>query len=155
MIKSQMSEEDQKAELSLLKKDPFGFASSKFQELMSSFGVELGHLGASSMLETGSSTESSAAYEQRMMEGAKRMRSAQGKQMLQLAEQYAVQIEKDTKDAEKKFHDMMDKMMVMTMEQRQPYLEDYEKIKEDYAKLKKEHEAFDRDTDAIYSMMAK
>merc|ERR1719191_1516276 len=45
--------------------------------------------------------------------------------------------------------------MGMTMEERQPHLEEYEKLKKHHSLAKQAHEAFDADTDNIYSLMAK
>lgn len=115
----------------------------------------------SSMLETGSGVqkeaqlESSATYQQRMAAGAKRMRSSQGKQMLQFAEQYAMNIEKEAQDAQEEVNAMMDKLMGMTMEERKDHLEEYERLKKHAEIAKQAHESFDAETDQIYSLMAK
>eukprot|EP00746_Dinoflagellata_sp_MGD_P006999 gnl/MRDRNA2_/MRDRNA2_113828_c0_seq1.p1 gnl/MRDRNA2_/MRDRNA2_113828_c0~~gnl/MRDRNA2_/MRDRNA2_113828_c0_seq1.p1 ORF type:complete len:709 (+),score=228.87 gnl/MRDRNA2_/MRDRNA2_113828_c0_seq1:184-2127(+) len=113
--------------------------------------------GVLSLLESGSAakSESSAQYSQRMQAGARMMRTAQGKQMLQFGEQFAIRIEKEAKEAEEKMHAMMDKLMGMTMEERQSHLAEYQKLKASAAIAKQAHADFDTDTDLIYKEMAK
>merc|ERR1719428_214920 len=84
-----------------------------------------------SLLESSSATQSvsSAVLNQRMQQSAKMMRSTEGKQMLQFAEQFAMKLEQEAKESEAKMHAMMDKLMGMTLEERQPLMKEYEELK--------------------------
>jgi len=108
-------------------------------------------------MQTSSETQSmsTAAMNAQLEASAKKMRSSQGKQMLQFAEMYQNLIENEAKKTEEKMNAMMDKLMTLPLEERQPLLKEYQKLKRDAAIAKEAHETFDTDVDQTYATMAK
>jgi hypothetical protein len=83
------------------------------------------------------------------------MRTTEGKMLLQFAEQFQANLEQEAKEAQEAMHAMMDKLMGMTLEERQPLMEEYEKLKRNAAFVEEAHKSVDADTENIYTQMAK
>jgi len=101
---------------------------------------------------------SAARMEQRLIQGAKQLRSSQGRKLLLFADRYQGKIEKDSHEAQNELKVMQQQLDEMKEQEWEPsisFMKLFKKVKREASIAEEAHKMMDADTDNMYQMLAK